>query len=155
MQENAESDNRWYPQLPMVGVHTLIFKEDKILLAKRAKEPSKDKWSLPGGRLELGETVYQAARREVLEECSIEIEIERLFDVGESIIRDDAGRVKYHFVLIYLLAWYKAGNVRAQSDVDDVKWVRFDELDGLDIHPQLRVVLRRAEGKNQNQVQGV
>ena len=143
MQKSAGRDSRWYPQLPMVGVHALVFKEGKMLLAKRAKEPSKGKWSLPGGRIELGETVYEAAKREILEECSIEIEIERFIDVADSIIRDEEDRVRYHFVLIYLLARYKAGEIKAQSDAEDVRWVKPDELAGLDIHPQLRAVLMR------------
>ena len=85
-----------------------MFKDEQILLVKRAKEPSKGKWSLPGGGIELGETVYEAARREVLEECSVEIEVERLFDIADSIIPDAEGRISYHFVLIYLLAKYLA-----------------------------------------------
>ena len=149
MQESTGSDNRWYPQLPMVGVHALVFKEGKILLAKRAKEPSKGKWSLPGGRLELGETVFEAARREVLEECSIEIDIERFLDVKDSIILDQEGRVQYHFVIIYLIAWYKSGDIMAKSDADDVRWFTTDELAHLDIHPQLRTILMRAEGKSE------
>ena len=102
--ESMGRDNRWYPQIPMVAVHALVLKERQMLLVKRSKEPSKGKWSLPGGRIELGETIYEAAKREVLEECSVEIEIERLLDVGDSIIRDEEGRVQYHFALIYLLA---------------------------------------------------
>jgi len=128
----------------MVAVHPLVIKDGRMLLIKRAKEPGKGKWSLPGGRVELGETVYEAARREVLEECSIEIKIERLLDVADSIIRDEEGRISYHFVLIYLLARYEAGDVKAQSDAEDARWVTTDELDELDIHPQLRSVLIRA-----------
>ena len=115
-----------------------------MLLVKRSNEPSKGRWSLPGGRIELGETIYEAARREVLEECSIEIEIERLLDVGDSIIRDEEGRISYHFVLIYLLAHYKGGDVKAQSDAEDARWVTTEELAKLDTHPQLRAVLMRA-----------
>ncbi len=115
-----------------------------MLLIKRAKEPSKGKWSIPGGRIELGEAIYEAGRREVLEECSIEIEIERVLDVADSIIRDEEGRVRYHFAIIYLLARHKAGDVKAQSDAEDARWVTTDELAELDMHPQLRAVLLRA-----------
>jgi len=128
----------------MVAVHPLVLKEGRMLLIKRAKEPSKGIWSLPGGRIELGETIYEAARREVLEECSIEIEIERLLDVADSIIRDEESRIHYHFAIIYLLARYKGGDVKAQSDAEDAKWVTTDELDKLDIHPHLRVLLMQA-----------
>jgi 8-oxo-dGTP diphosphatase len=144
MSESEEGDNRWYPQLPMVSVQALVIKEGRILLQKRLKEPSKGKWSIPGGRIELGETVYEAAKREVLEECSIEVEIERVLDVADSIIRDEEGRISYHFVLIYLLARYKGGDVKAQSDAEDARWVTTDELAELDTHPHLRVLLMRA-----------
>jgi len=144
MSESTEGDSRWYPQLPMVSVQALVIKEGRILLQKRLREPSKGKWSIPGGRIELGEAIYEAASREVLEECSIEIEIERVLDVADSILRDEEGRISYHFVLIYLLARYKGGDVKAQSDAEDVRWVTTDELAELDIHPQLRAVLMRA-----------
>ncbi len=144
MQESTETDNRWYPQLPMVAAHALVIKEGRMLLVKRSKEPSMGKWSLPGGRIELGETTYEAAKREILEECSIEIEIDRLLDVADSVIRDEEGRISYHFILIYLLAQYRGGHAKARSDAEDAMWVTTDELAELDIHPQLRAVLMRA-----------
>jgi len=128
----------------MVAVHALVFKEGRMLLTKRSKEPSKGKWSLPGGRIELGETVYEAVKREVFEECSVEIEIERIIDVADSIISDEEGRIRYHFVLIYLLARYKAGDIKAQSDAEDVGWFTPAEIAELDMHPRLRAVLMRA-----------
>lgn len=144
MNESLGSDNRWYPQMPMASIQALVLKEGHILLQRRSREPSKGKWSIPGGRLELGETIYEAAKREVLEECSIEIEIERLLDVADSIIKDEDGRVSYHFVVIYLLAGYKGGDVKAQSDAEDARWVTLKEIDELDTHPNLRTVLMRA-----------
>jgi 8-oxo-dGTP diphosphatase len=144
MNEVKEQDSRWYPQSPMVGVHPLVIKDGHLLLVKRAKEPSKGKWSLPGGRIELGESVYEAGRREVFEECSIEIEIERLLDVADMILKDDDGRISYHFVLIYLLARYKTGDIKAQSDAAGIGWFTPAEINGLDMHPKLRAVLARA-----------
>lgn len=144
MNESQGSNSRWYPQMPMVSVQALVLKEGHILLQRRSREPSKGKWSIPGGRLELGEAIYEAAKREVLEECSIEIEIERLLDVADSIIKDEDGRVSYHFVVIYLLARYKGGDVKAQSDAEDARWVTLKEIDKLDTHPNLRTVLMRA-----------
>lgn len=144
MSKEPESNNKWYPQHPRVAVHALILNEGRILLVKRANEPSKGKWSLPGGRIELGETIHQALEREVREECSVEIETERVFDVGESIIKDEEGRISYHFVLIYLLARYKGGEVKAQSDAEDARWVTTEELAEVEVHPQLRTVLTQA-----------
>jgi ADP-ribose pyrophosphatase YjhB (NUDIX family) len=127
----------------MVGVHALVLKEGQILLVQRAKEPSKGKWSLPGGRVELGETFYEAASRELLEECAIEIGIERIVDVADFILRDEQGRTKYHFVLIYLLARQKGGEIKANSESVDVRWVPFSEVYKLDMHPQLRALLKK------------
>jgi ADP-ribose pyrophosphatase YjhB (NUDIX family) len=128
----------------MVGVHPLVLKDGRLLLAKRAKEPSKGKWSLPGGKVELGETVCEAAKRELLEECSIEIEIERLLDVADMIIKDDDGRISYHFVLIYVVAKLKSGDVRIDSENVDFGWFAPAEIAGLDMNPLLRDVLVRA-----------
>ncbi|HEX9975951.1 MAG TPA: NUDIX hydrolase [Dehalococcoidales bacterium] len=144
MSESPGNDSRWYPQLPMVGVSAVVLKEGRMLLVKRSKEPSKGKWSIPGGRLELGEAINEAAKREVLEECSIEIEIERVLEVTDNIMRDEEGRTRYHFVLIDLLARYTGGEARAQSDAEECRWVTTEELAGLDMNPQLCAVLMRA-----------
>ena len=74
----------------------------------------------------------------------MEIEIECVLDVADSIIRDEGGRVQYHFAIIYVLARHKAGDVKAQSDAEDARWVTTDELAELDMNPQLRAVLMRA-----------
>lgn len=128
----------------MIGVHALVIRKGQILLVKRANEPSKGKWGIPGGRIELGETIYEAARREVLEECSVEIEIERVLDVGENIIRDEEGRTSYHFVLIYLLARHESGEIKAQSDAEAARWVRLQEMAELDTHPQPKALIMHA-----------
>ena len=115
-----------------------------MLLIKRGTEPSKGKWSLPGGRIELGETIHQAVKREVLEECSIEIEIERIFDVGEIILKDEEDRISYHFVAVYFLARYNGGEVKAQSDAEDARWCTSKELAEADMNPGLRAVVKQA-----------
>ena len=144
MTESQQNDGRLYPAHPTVAVSAIIFKEDRILMIKRGNEPNKGKWSIPGGGIELGETLDQAAKREVREECSIEIEVERVFYTTENIIRDDDGRVKYHYVLIDMLAKYAGGETKAQSDAEECRWVTAEELSALDIPPQLRAVLAKA-----------
>jgi 8-oxo-dGTP diphosphatase len=144
MNQPPENDSRWYPQYPMIGVHALIVKDGCVLLVKRAKEPNKGMWGIPGGRLELGETYSEAAKRELLEECSIEIEIERLLDVTDYILRDEQHRIKYHFVLLYLLARHQKGTVKAQSDAEEAKWVPFEKIAELETHPHLKVLLKKA-----------
>lgn len=143
MDQSPIGDSRLYPQVPVVAAAAIIFREGKILMVKRAKEPNKGKWSIPGGRIELGESIYEAVKREVSEECNIEIEVLRVFDAADNVIRDEEKRVRYHYVTIDILARYKDGQIKAQSDVDDYRWVMPKELLEIDITPQLRAVLLR------------
>jgi len=143
MNDLEPDDGRWYPQTPIAAVGAVVFKEGKILAIKRGQEPSKGKWSIPGGRIELGETAYEAARREVREECSIDVQIERVLDSANNIIRDENGRIKYHFVIIDMLARYVSGEIKAQSDAEECKWVTPQELTELDLTPMLREMLTR------------
>jgi ADP-ribose pyrophosphatase len=143
MSESTEKNGRWYPDAPIAAVGVVVFKDGKMLAIKRSQEPSKGKWSVPGGRVELGETVYEAARREVLEESSVEIEVERVLDAADNIVRDEKGRVKYHFVIIDLLARYVSGEVKAQSDAEECRWVTPQELLELDITPTVRDMMKR------------
>jgi 8-oxo-dGTP diphosphatase len=141
MGELLTEESRQYPGVPIPAVGAVVFKEGKILTIKRGNEPSKGKWSIPGGRVELGETTFEAAVREVREECSIEVEIERVHYCVDNIIRDAEGLIKYHFVIIDLLAKYVSGEIRAQSDALECRWVTPQELLKLDISPMLRDML--------------
>lgn len=143
MNDSEQESERWYPQAPIAGVGVVVFKEGKILAIKRGHEPSKGKWSIPGGRIELGETAQEAGIREVSEECSIEVKIERVLDAANNIIRDEDGRIKYHFVIIDLLARYVSGELRAQSDAEECRWVTPQEMTELDLTPMLREMLTR------------
>ncbi|HEX9896207.1 MAG TPA: NUDIX hydrolase [Dehalococcoidales bacterium] len=144
MSQSPTDDSRWYPAYPMVGVGALILKERRMLLVKRSKEPSKGLWSIPGGRLELGETIEEAVKREVLEECGVQIDIVRILDVMDNILRDDDGRISYHFVLIDVLANYLSGEPKAESDAEECRWVTPAGLANLDMNPRLRAVIMRA-----------
>jgi ADP-ribose pyrophosphatase YjhB (NUDIX family) len=144
MNQSTANDRRLYPQYPMIGVHALIIKDSYVLLVTRNKEPDKGMWIIPGGRVELGETYLEAVQRELLEECSIEIDIERILDVNDYILRDEEGRIKYHFMLIYLLARHKSGVVKAQSDAAEVRWVPLEKVRELFIHPHLLSLLEKA-----------
>lgn len=115
-----------------------------MLLVLRGQDPSRGKWSIPGGVLELGESVEQAARREVREECGLEIEVGDVVEVSDSIVRDEDGRIRYHYVLIDVIARYLGGEVTVGSDVEDARWVKDSELDALDLTQGLKDVLLRA-----------
>jgi len=143
MGESSNKNNRLYPKSPIVAVGVVVFKEDRMLLVKRGKEPNKGMWSIPGGGIELGETVYEAARREVREECSISIEIERVLDAADNIVRDEKSRIKYHYTIIDVLARYAGGAAKAQSDAEECGWFRPEELAAVDMTPTLRAMLER------------
>jgi 8-oxo-dGTP diphosphatase len=134
---------REYPEAPIAGVGVVILKGDEVLLVRRGKEPGLGCWGLPGGAVELGETVAQAAEREVDEECGIEIEIRDVIEVIDRIIPDDDGQIRYHYILIDLLAEHRRGDPTASSDAAEVRWVLETELDQLELSQATHRVIRR------------
>ncbi len=135
---------REYPQAPIVAVGAVLVRDGQVLLVRRANDPNQGQWSIPGGALELGETLAQAASREVREECQVEIEVDDVLSTFDLIQRDDKGRVRYHYVLVDLAARYVSGQPVARTDALDVRWVREAEFDQLDIIVRLLPVLHRA-----------
>lgn len=136
--------DREYPKHPMVGVGAVIKRKNSILLIKRGKEPGKGNWSIPGGLVELGETVTEAVKREVKEETGLEVEIDHLLDVVTSIIKDDNRKVKYHYVLIDYLVYPKEGELCLSSDASDVRWVKIEELEQYGLTQALKDLLAKA-----------
>ncbi len=120
---------RSYPDRPFVGVGVVVYKGDEVLLIQRGKPPRSGQWSLPGGVQELGETVRQAAHREVREETSVEIELLGLVDVIDSVRHDAAGKVRFHFTLVDMAAEWRAGEPRAGDDAAAAEWVALDEIE--------------------------
>ncbi|OGO30342.1 MAG: hypothetical protein A2Z29_09785 [Chloroflexi bacterium RBG_16_56_11] len=143
MSENPIGDDRQYPALPMVGVGAVLVRGGCLLMVRRAREPGRGKWSVPGGRVELGETLAEAARREVREECSVNVEIGGVLDATDAIVLDPDGRVRYHYVLVDLKATYLDGELKARSDADACRWIPLEEVAALDIPDSLRSVLKR------------
>jgi len=125
--------SREYPSHPIPGVAAIIFKDSKILLVKRGKEPNKGRWGLPGGVVELGETVEEAIRREIREETRLKIKPIRLVTIFNSIYRDEQGRVRYHYVLFEYLCEYLGGELVAGSDAPEARWVGLHELRSADM----------------------
>jgi ADP-ribose pyrophosphatase YjhB (NUDIX family) len=126
-----EETARTYPQTPLVGVGAIVFNRGRVLLVRRAKDPRRGQWSLPGGLQKLGETVAEAARREVLEEASLAIRVLGLADVVDLIERDDgSGRVRYHYTLVDLVACCDDDAVRPGSDAAEVAWADVGALAG-------------------------
>jgi 8-oxo-dGTP diphosphatase len=135
--------NREYPKVPLIGVGIIVKKNEYILLVNRANEPKKGLWSIPGGRVRLGESIREAAEREVLEECAIHIRLSDVVSVVDLIDKDDNGKVKYHYVLIDFMAEYERGDLKAGSDALDAKWVMKEELNNFDIPDLTRKVIAK------------
>ncbi len=137
--------SRIYPQAPMVGVGAIVFNRDRVLLVRRAKDPRRGQWSLPGGLQKLGETVAEAACREVLEEASLEIRVLCIADVVDLIERDDAGgRVRYHYTLVDLVACCEDDAIRPGSDAADAAWADIHGLDGYSLWAETTRVIALA-----------
>jgi mutator protein MutT len=127
-----------YPDHPVVGVGAIIISEGKILIEKRKNEPSKGKWSIPGGLVELGENIEQAVIREVKEETGLDVEAPHLIDIVDNISLDAKGKVKYHYVIIDYLVTVRGGLLKAASDADELKWVPFSEVEEYDLTKSFR-----------------
>ena len=128
--------SREYPDHPHVGVGVVILGDKGVLLIRRAKPPRQGQWSLPGGAQKLGETVFEAAIREVLEETGLTVEVLGLIDVVDSITPEDdgGGKVRYHYTLIDVLAVVRpGGNLKAASDAREVKWMKLSDIPALEL----------------------
>ena len=138
VKDNPEFLGREYPDRPIASVAACVFKGDRVLLIKRARQPSQGLWSVPGGAIELGETIRDAVKRELREECGIEIEVDRVINTVDLILPDEKGRIWFHYVVTYLLARYISGEACPGSDALEVRWARSEELDTLNMTPAVR-----------------
>jgi 8-oxo-dGTP diphosphatase len=126
----------------VLGVAAVIWNgRGDVLLIRRAKEPRKGQWSLPGGRLEFGETLIEGVRREVREETGLEVEILGLIDVAETIRDAEAGAANDHFVLIDYSARVISGTAVAASDAAEARWFALAELDALPLWSEMRRII--------------
>jgi 8-oxo-dGTP diphosphatase len=131
--EVEEQPHREYPKSPLVGVGAVVIKEAKILLVKRAVPPGIGKWSIPGGLVEIGETLSQACVRETEEETGLKIEVLELINVFDMIDRDEDARTRYHYVLIGFLAKPVGGTEKMSGECTDMKWVPHTEAKAMDL----------------------
>lgn len=142
--------SRQYPKRPVVGVGAVILDGAKVLLEKRKNMPSKGKWSIPGGLVELGEHVEDAVVREVKEETKLDVIEPRLLDVVDYVSLGEKGGVVYHYVIIDYLVTVKSGKAKAASDADALKWVPFNEVEEYDLTESFRQFFRRNRQKLEN-----
>lgn len=139
-----DEDDRRYPKRPMVGVGAILFRRDRVLMAQRGKDPLKGWWSLPGGALELGESLKDAICREVLEETGLEVSPLGVLEIFERIMRDHQGVPEYHYVLIDYICKVTGGQLCPGDDVDQVEWVRRADLPKLQITEGTLAVIEKA-----------
>lgn len=130
---------------PELAVSAAIFRHGKILLVRRAGAPAKGLWTLPGGRVEVGETLVEAVRREVLEETGLTIDVIGLAGYRESILPTAVGDRGRHFVILPFAAHWVAGEVALNDELDDSRWMPIDDAVGLQTTEGLLKILRQAE----------
>jgi 8-oxo-dGTP diphosphatase len=141
MMKTTEEKSAMFPEAPVPAVGAVVFKEDTVLLVKRGKPPSEGFWAIPGGSVQLGETLQQAAEREILEETGIEIEAKSSVYVFDAIERDHEGKVAFHYVIVDLEALYLRGEPSAADDAADARWVTEKEMSQLPVNPATRHLL--------------
>ena len=134
---------REFPNLPLVGVGVVVVREERVLLIRRAKPPRRGEWSLPGGLQKLGETVFEAASREVMEETGITVQPLAVVDVVD-LIEWDEQRVRYHYTLIDILAAFVDGEAVAAADAAEVLWVEQAEVKQRVLWPETVRIIDRA-----------
>lgn len=138
-----------FPDGPVVGVGAVIVRGDKAIIVKRANDPYKGQWSIPGGRVELGESLADAVRREMREETGLDVDVGPVLDVFERIQHHEspglppASRVRYHFVIVDYLCTCSGGTLCAGDDAEDARWVTSEELDSYDIRQSAVDVIRK------------
>jgi ADP-ribose pyrophosphatase YjhB (NUDIX family) len=134
---------REFPEVPLVGIGAIIIEGDRVVLVKRAHPPIQGQWSIPGGVLEVGEMVREAAVREAREETGLIVDPGDLLGVYDRILRSVEERVQYHYVLIDFLCRAVGGTLLAASDAAEVRWFRREELPALNLAEDTQDVIQK------------
>jgi ADP-ribose pyrophosphatase YjhB (NUDIX family) len=136
--------SREYPARPIVGVGVVVWHQDRVLLVRRGKAPRSGQWSLPGGAQRLGETLAEAARREVEEEVGLEVTLGDIVATLDLIERDPQDRVRYHYTLVDFVAEAPSGALRPGSDAADARWFTIAEVEALGLWSETIRVIKLA-----------
>ena len=137
---------RDYPDRPIVGAGAVIVENGQALLVRRGKPPLEGEWSIPGGVVELGETLREAAAREAREETGLEVEAGEVLEVVDRIMHDPERKVQYHYVLVDFLCRRISGKAKAGADASELRWITLEELNAFRISDSAAAVLRKGFG---------
>ena len=135
---------RRYPEMPVPAIGALVVDGDRVLLVLRRNPPYAGQWSIPGGVQEVGETLFEAVRREVVEETGLSVGDIGLLDVGDLLEYDKEGRVEYHYVITYFRCHPAPGELHAGDDASDVRWFTSEAVAALEISERLKQLVRCA-----------
>ncbi len=133
---------REYPDTPLIGVGAIVIEDGRVALVKRGHPPLVGEWSIPGGAMEIGETVREAAAREACEETGLKVEVLELLGIYDRLLRDEAGRVRYHYLLVDFLCRRVSGDLCAAGDADEARWFTPEEARSLPLPEDTAEVIR-------------
>ncbi|MGO4704647.1 NUDIX hydrolase [Microvirga sp. 2MCAF38] len=138
------SSDRFFPSRPVLAASVAVFRDGRVLLASRGKPPGEDLFSLPGGKVEIGETLSEAALRELREEVAVEASLIGFIAPIEFIERDEAGRIKYHVVIAAHAAHWISGEPRTGPEAKEIRWITEQDVAGLPMTEGLPDILEKA-----------
>ncbi len=140
-------ENTRYPASPVVAVGAVVLRDGCVLLIRRKEEPLAGWWAVPGGAVRLGETLFAAAEREVLEETGVQVRADAVVHAFDAIRRDANGRIVYHYVVVDVAATWLRGEPVAADDAAEALWQPLDALDALRVSEQTRRLVERLAGR--------
>jgi len=132
-----------YPDTPVVAVGAIVVRDGRVLLVRRGQPPSEGLWAIPGGRVELGETLQEAAEREIREETGLTICARDPVYTFDLIRRTESGRIRFHYVIVDLMADYLKGDLQPGDDAREARWVAPGELGGLPVNQTTLEILEK------------
>ncbi|HEV2420195.1 MAG TPA: NUDIX hydrolase [Candidatus Acidoferrales bacterium] len=144
------TQRRAYPDRPIVAVGGVVIHDSRVLLIRRGQPPFEGRWSIPGGILEIGETIALGIERELKEETGVRVRAGDLIEIYEKVVRDEQNKPQYHFVILDYACEFVEGTARASGDVTDAAWVSEQELDALALTTAAKRVIRKAFSRVQS-----
>jgi 8-oxo-dGTP diphosphatase len=146
LKKGSSKNKNTYPRYPLVAVGAVVFKNNCVLLVRRGQAPAEDLWAIPGGGVEIGETLQEAGEREILEETGVKIRAGKPIYTFDVIDRDEDGKIRFHYVIVDLAADYISGEPTAGDDAAEARWVSAHEINELEVSPPTLKLLKTRFG---------